>query len=118
MAPNIFVSTNCPIFPTAIATTPAILLFGERKNTRPPYSPILFGVNTAHVKPQKTDSVANHKSILSTVLTSFFHFKASIPQLININNVTILKMIHICDLGIASNSNTNSFRLLFAINFA
>lgn len=66
-SPKTLVRIICPIFPTVIATAPLIRLFGDRKKTLPPNSPILFGVNTAHVNPQKTDSTAFH-----FVITSIF----------------------------------------------
>jgi hypothetical protein len=87
--PNTLVKTICPMFPTAMATTPITLRFGDRKNTRPPYSPNLFGVKTAQVKPQKTDSMDFHKLISSTLLIRRFHLKASKPQLTNIKENTI-----------------------------
>lgn len=88
MAPNTLVITNCPILPVAIATTPTIRLLGDRKNTLPPYSPNLFGVKTAQVKPQKTDSIASFKLMGSMGLIIRRHLKASIPQLANIKATT------------------------------
>lgn len=64
--PSTQLITSCENKPTNMATTPMILLLGERKNTLPPYSPIRFGVNTAHVNPQNTDSTAFHTLISST----------------------------------------------------
>ena len=88
MAPNTFVITNCPILPVAIATTPIIRLLGDKKKTLPPYSPNLFGVKTAQVNPQKTDSIASFKLMGSIGLIILRHLKASIPQLVNINATT------------------------------
>lgn len=91
--PRTFVTTICPTAPTAIEITPIIRLRGERKKTLPPYSPIRFGVKTAHVRPQKTDSTARHVLIFSTSRTRYFHFNASRNQFNNIkrkSNITVV----------------------------
>lgn len=88
IAPSTLVSTICPKEPIPIATTPCNLFLGDKKNTRPPYSPILFGVKTAIVSPQKTDSIALHKLIRSILLTRYCHFSASNSQLTSINTNT------------------------------
>ncbi|MDB5120970.1 MAG: hypothetical protein JWN56_2188 [Sphingobacteriales bacterium] len=93
MAPKIFVITIWPIEPTAIAITPNTLFLGDKKNTLPPYSPIRFGVKTAHVNPQKTDSMDFHKLMRSIFLSRYFHFTASIVQLTSINKMMILTTI-------------------------
>lgn len=76
-----------------MATTPITLRFGERKNTLPPYSPILFGVKTAQVNPQKTDSIASQRLIGSTREINFFHLKDSKPQFTNIKPITMESMV-------------------------
>lgn len=92
IAPKTFVKTNCPMLPTAMATTPVILLFGLKKKTLPPYSPKRLGVKTAQVKPQKTDSIASHKLIGSTGFIKRFHFTASKPQFKNMSKTTNARM--------------------------
>lgn len=87
--PNTLVTTNCPIEPTLIATIPMIRFLGDRKNTLPPYSPIRFGVNTAHVKPQKTDSTDFQVLIFSISLTKNFHLRDSKNQFNNIKENTL-----------------------------
>ena len=82
--PSTLVRTIWPIVPTVITTAPLIRLFGERENTLPPNSPIRFGVKTAHVKPQKTDSTAFHVVITSIFWTRNFHLRASRNQFRNI----------------------------------
>ncbi len=92
--PKTLVTTNCPIEPTLIASAPIIRFLGERKNTLPPYSPIRFGVNTAHVKPQKTDSTDFQVLIFSKSLTKNFHFRDSKNQFNNIkeNKLSMTRM--------------------------
>ena len=117
IAPKTFVKTNWPMLPTPIATTPTILRFGERKNTLPPYSPKRFGVKTAHVNPQKTDSMASHKLIGSIDLINRCHFTASNPQFNNIKTPTTERIVQISIFGIAFNNETNFFKSLLAISF-
>lgn len=93
-APNTLISTSCPIVPTLIATAPLILLFGDRKNTLPPYSPIRFGVKIAQVNPQKTDSTAFQVLIISIFFTRYFHLRASRKQFSNINKNRLDITIH------------------------
>ena len=94
MAPNTLVTTIWEIFPTTIPTTPTIRLRGDRKNTRPPYSPIRLGVKTAKVSPQKTDSMARHTEIRSTITNNRRHFTTSSPQFTNISRSTLPKQTH------------------------
>ncbi len=110
IAPNTFVKTNCAILPTNIATTPIIRRLGERKKTRPPYSPIRLGVKTAQVKPQNTDSIDRHKDIRSTWAISCFHFTASTTQLHKPNITTPPSTRQICKRGIFVSSSRNCLR--------
>ena len=117
IAPKTLVSTICPIFPTAIATTPITRRFGERKNTLPPYSPMRLGVNTAHVNPQKTDSIARHKLIFSTRAINLFHFNASMPQLTSISKQTIPSIKVISALGICFKRSLNACKFSLEDSF-
>lgn len=56
--PMTLVITINEMDPIPIPITPKTRFLGLRNKTRPPYSPILFGVNTAQASPQKTDSSA------------------------------------------------------------
>ena len=112
IAPKILVSTIWPILPTAIATTPMILRFGDRKNTLPPYSPILLGVNTAQVSPQNTDSTARHRLMFSTLRTSLLHLTASRPQLTSISKTTMEITAMISSRGMGERISLKFFRLL------
>ena len=94
IAPSTLITTSCPNAPTVIANAPLIRLLADRKNTRPPYSPIRFGVKTAQVNPQKTDSTAFQVLITSTLLTRNFHFRASKYQFKNINITKLDNTIH------------------------
>ncbi len=110
MDPKMFVSTIWPILPTAIATAPIIRRLGERKNTLPPYSPIRFGVNTAQVKPQKTDSIDFQRLIRSIGSTKRLHLMASRPQFKNISMMTNASTKMISVSGICLNSCWKSLR--------
>eukprot|EP00388_Colpodella_angusta_P011849 GDKJ01030182.1.p2 GENE.GDKJ01030182.1~~GDKJ01030182.1.p2 ORF type:complete len:125 (+),score=4.85 GDKJ01030182.1:315-689(+) len=118
MAPNMLVNTNCPMFPTAMATTPVIRRLGDKKKTLPPYSPNLFGVKTAQVKPQKTDSIASHKLMGSIGLIKRCHFTASKPQLSSISKKTPAITIHISQAGKDLAKDTKRFKSSLATNFA
>ena len=93
IAPRTFVIIICPIAPTAIAITPKILLLGLKKKTLPPYSPILLGVKTAIVKPQKTDSTDFQMLISSIDFKRNFHFKASKNQFKSIKRNTEARIL-------------------------
>lgn len=116
-APSTLVITICPIAPTVIDTTPIIRFRGERKKTRPPYSPIRFGVKTAHVRPQKTDSTAFHILIFSTRFKRYFHFSASKNQFrsISSNSVTNTTKTFKCERFAVS--VLKSLTLLLSLNF-
>src|SRR5690606_1263917 len=86
--PNTLVRTNCAKSPTPIAIAPLALLRGFRRRIRPPYSPILFGVNIAQVSPQKTDLIAFHQLIISIRLLRYFLLTTSIAQFITIITTT------------------------------
>ena len=90
MDPRTLVMTICPIAPTLIDINPITRFRGERKKTRPPYSPIRFGVKTAQVSPQNTDSIALQVLIFSTLRSKYFHFKASRNQFKNIKRIKVV----------------------------
>lgn len=87
-APSTLVITFCPNEPTAIAKTPWMRLRGGRNITRPPYSPMRFGVNMAQVRPQKTPSIHSHRLILTSFFVKCCHFRHSTSQLASINATT------------------------------
>ena len=80
MAPSTFVITICDKAPTNMPITPKTRFRGVRNITRPPYSPIRFGVNTAHDSPQSTDSTALLKRIGSKRLQMYLHLIVSNNQ--------------------------------------
>ncbi|MDF2433407.1 MAG: hypothetical protein JWP44_3038 [Mucilaginibacter sp.] len=86
--PKTLVITFCPNDPTAIANTPCIRFLFGKNITLPPYSPMRFGVNTAQVNPQKTDSIAFHTDIGDKTRVRCRHFKDSSTQLSIINSTT------------------------------
>ena len=116
-APNTFVTTICPIAPTLIDTTPIMRFLGERKNTLPTNSPILFGVKMAHVNPQKTDSIAFHVLILSTPFNRYFHFNASRNQLRNMSNNNVPTTIHTSNELSEDANDRKSLILRLLLNF-
>src|ERR1700689_4668480 len=79
-APKTFVITFCPNEPTAMANTPCTRFRLGKNITLPAYSPILLGVNTAQVKPQKTDSIASHIDMGDNILVKCHHFNDSSNQ--------------------------------------
>lgn len=105
MDPKTLVMTICPIAPTIIDITPMTRLRGERKKTRPPYSPIRFGVKTAQVSPQKTDSTALQVLILSTPRSKYFHFNASRNQFNNIKRNKVMITVQTLEAEIESVSD-------------
>src|SRR5690606_39211966 len=92
-APNALVNTNCANNPTPIAMAPLARLRGFNSSTRPPYSPILLGVNIAQVRPQKTDLMATHQLIFSIRSLRYFHLTTSKAQFMNIITTTIMRVI-------------------------
>ena len=54
MEPKKMVVKSCAMEPKTVIKTPWILSAFSRQNTLPPYSPILFGVKTETVIPEKT----------------------------------------------------------------
>lgn len=118
ITPTTMVSTSWPMLPTAIATIPTTRRLGDKKKTLPPYSPSLFGVKTAHVSPQNTDSTANHNFIGSIDFNSRFHFTASINQLISIISSTTPKTLASSFFGLLAMMLRNPLRLLLSASFA
>lgn len=87
-APSTLVITFCPNEPTAMANTPCIRFLMGKNITRPPYSPMRFGVNTAQFKPQKTDSMACQIEMGANILVKCCHLKASSTQFTIIKSTT------------------------------
>src|SRR5690606_27192471 len=108
--PNTLVSTSWAKSPTPIAMAPRARLRGFKRRIRPPYSPILLGVNIAQVRPQKTDFIAFHQLMTSTRRLRYFHLTAAIAQFINIITTTIASVPRTVHGSIRSNSDLNSYR--------
>lgn len=115
--PRMLVITICPIAPTLIDTRPIIRFLGDRKKTLPPNSPILFGVKTAQVNPQKTDSTAFHVLIFSTPFNKYFHFRASRNQLSSISKNKIIATIQTSTGARAVASERKSLILRLLLSF-
>src|SRR5690606_803331 len=94
-------------------------LRGLRNNTRPPNSPIRFGVNTAHVSPQKTDWIAFQKLIRSIYRHRNLHFTASSSQLTNIRKVTTDRVIITASVSnpCIKRSNSSKFWWLLSLRY-
>lgn len=113
--PNTLVRTNCAKSPTPIAIAPLALLRGFKRRIRPPYSPILFGVNIAHVSPQKTDLIAFHQLINSIRRLRYFHLTTSIAQFINIITTTTASVARTVHGSILCNKVLNSRRFCWLL---
>ena len=87
------VDNNCDKFPKIVTRTALILSAFSKQKTRPPNSPTLLGVKIETVIPRNTALIASQKVTFSSLEIKYCHFKASIDQLININNRTSAKRL-------------------------
>tara|TARA_B100000401_G_scaffold430550_1_gene365462 strand:- start:917 stop:1159 length:243 start_codon:yes stop_codon:yes gene_type:complete len=75
--------------PITVINAPLILSAFSRQKIRPPYSPILFGVNAETVIPEKTALKERIIDTFSILEIKNLHFRASKNQLTNIIKKTM-----------------------------
>ena len=102
--------------PIPIPITPKILFLGFKNKTRPPYSPILFGVKIAQANPENTDSIALLIEMGWNCKHIYFHFKASTIQFINIKAKTNVKEAKITSLEMDESRTLKSNNAVFFVS--